>query len=124
MEAGVSRGDDIARLDEVRQLLAVIERNSAGQAIIVAGDFNLETSEPDQAALARLLEGAHLIDSGRALNGGRERNDRVLFRNSESLELKPVAYKVETERFADDQGRQLSDHEAVSTVFEWRSPLQ
>jgi hypothetical protein len=124
MEAGNDPADDRAHLADVEQLIAAIETNSAGRAVIVAGDLNFETSEPDQAGLARLLEGAHLIDTCRLLNGGRERNDRVLFRNSQALELKPVAYKVETERFADDQGVQLSDHEAVSAVFEWRSLLK
>jgi len=121
LDAGDSPGDNRAREAEVEQLLAALAKNSAGRAIIVAGDFNLERNAPDQAVLEQLLAGAHLSDTCRSLGPCPERIDRVLFRSSEELTLKPVAYKVETERFADKKGRQLSDHEAVSAVFEWRS---
>jgi endonuclease/exonuclease/phosphatase (EEP) superfamily protein YafD len=120
MDAGNSPGDLAARTTEMDQLIEYISSHSAGRALIVAGDWNLgPKKEQNMALLAKILAAENLADSCRALSCGHERIDRVLFRGSDILKLKPVAYKVELELFANKMGLPLSDHDAVSVVFEW-----
>ena len=69
--------------------------------------------------LQRLLEAENMKDSCRSLDCGEERIDRILFRGNDMIKLKAIEYKVEVQRFEKSNGRQMSDHEAVSTVFEW-----
>ena len=120
MDAGDSKGDISARTVQMDQLIADMSRRSAGKAVIVAGDWNLSGErEADLALLEKILNEENLTDSCRALSCGEERIDRILFRGNDAIKLKPVAYQVELERFANKKGRQLSDHEAVSAAFEW-----
>ena len=122
MDAGHEAGDLEARTEEVDQLLAALRARSAGKAVIVAGDWNLSSNRPrDLENLDRMLAAENLGDACLTLHCGVERVDRILFRESDSLKLRVVDYQVETERFADEAGRQLSDHHAVSAVFEWES---
>jgi hypothetical protein len=121
MDAGRDPGDQEARAAEMDQLIAAIRRRSAGRALIVAGDWNLYCRRPrDRAVLQKLLDEEYLTDVCRALNCGEERVDRILFRSSAELELIPRNYRVEVERFKNEQGGQLSDHQAVSAVFAWK----
>jgi hypothetical protein len=117
MDAGGASQDVTARAAQVEQLLARIASQSAGRAIIVGGDTNMGGNE---AALAELLTTAKLSDSCRTLSCGDERIDRIMFRSSTTLELKPSKYRIATE-FVDGSGQPLSDHEAVAVDFEWQS---
>ncbi len=120
MDAGSSPGDRAARAVQMDQLIAAIRKKSAGKAVIVAGDWNLSgTREKDLALLDKLLTGEQLTDSCRSLSCGEERIDRILFRGNDSIKLKAVVYKVELDRFTNKKGKPLSDHDAVSVVFEW-----
>lgn len=125
MDAGGAKGDQAARSAQMDQLIEAMEARSAGKAVIVAGDFNLSGKrETDLAVLDRLIVDQELIDSCRALSCGKERIDRVLFRGSDSLELEPVEYQVESERFVTSTGWPLSDHNAVSVMFVWKARAQ
>ncbi|HUT53706.1 MAG TPA: endonuclease/exonuclease/phosphatase family protein [bacterium] len=119
-DAGGAEGDLAARAAEMDQLITALAARSAGRAVILAGDWNLSPKRAENLELLdKILTSQGLTDSCRALNCGRERIDRVMFRSGAGLSLRPVAYKVETERFADRKGRPLSDHDAVSVGFEW-----
>ncbi len=119
MDAGGSDEDIAARQAQIEQMLATIATRSADRALIVAGDTNMD--EEDEADLVTLLEGAGLTDACRELACGDEfRIDRIMFRNSGGIELTPTSWLVDL-TFADDEGEQLSDHEAVVVEFDWAS---
>lgn len=121
LDAGGAPGDQEARARQMEQLMAALRRSSAGRAVIVAGDWNLSGHWPlDLEVLERILKEEGLTDVCRALGCPEERVDRILFRSGGGLELIPRRYTVEVERFQNEDGEQLSDHEAVSAVFEWR----
>jgi endonuclease/exonuclease/phosphatase family metal-dependent hydrolase len=117
MDAGGAPGDRAAREQQVEQLLATLEARSTGQPVIVAGDTNMD--DQDDALLARLLERAQLRDACRTLNCRAPKMiDRVMFRGSDRVQLRAVRLEIDP-RFVGDDGRDLSDHKAVGTVFRW-----
>lgn len=120
MDAGRSAGDRAARVAQLDQLAEAIRAESAGHAVIVAGDFNLSRSERD--LLARFEERTELRDACTVLACPEPgRIDRVLFRSSGTLRLD--ARRWSTERgFVDAQGRPLSDHLPVVVELAWRRP--
>lgn len=118
MDAGGSPGDVAARDAQVAQLLAHIEAGAGDRPVIVAGDTNMD--EEDEPSLQALIDGAGLVDVCRALACGEEyRIDRVLVRSSANIELVPVAWAIDG-AFVDDEGNDLSDHEAVGVTIGWR----
>ncbi len=120
MDAGGSQADIAARQAQIQQMLGTIAVRSAGRALIVAGDTNMD--EEDEADFVTLLQGAGLLDACRELTCGDEfRIDRIMYRNSDTLELIPTSWVVDLS-FADSNGNQLSDHEAVVTDFDWATP--
>ncbi len=120
MDAGGSKGDIEARDAGMDQLIAWMAERSAGRAVIIGGDWNLNARrDRDMEVLDRILTKQNLKDSCRALNCGEERIDRILFRGDDRIRIEAVEYKVEVQRFEKKRRIQLSDHEAVSTVFGW-----
>jgi hypothetical protein len=120
MDAGSSAGDNEARIVGVEQLIDKINTSSAGQAVIICGDFNMSYNDPeDNINLTRLISSTGLTDSRIELGNTDERIDKILYRSSGEVSLTPVVYKVESDTFLDSKGRQLSDHEAVSVLFRW-----
>ncbi len=117
MDAGGSQGDIEARQAQIQQLVETIEARSAGRAVIVAGDTNMD--EEDEADFVTLLDGAGLTDACRELGCGEPfRIDRIMFRNSDTVELTPTSWLVDPS-FVDGDGDDLSDHEAVVVEFDW-----
>ncbi len=122
MDASGSKGDQETRSKQMDQLIAYMNEHSKGMPLIVAGDFNLYGKRPrDLEVLKRLLESQGLKDACRQMKCGEERIDRVLFRGNQSVEFHVTDYKVEVQRFQTPKGKQLSDHEAVSAVIEWKA---
>ncbi|MFQ5641831.1 MAG: endonuclease/exonuclease/phosphatase family protein [bacterium] len=121
MDSGSGVLDIEARNKQIQQLLSAIQARSAGKAIILAGDTNLDTiNRPeDEQLLQELLAGAGLTDSCRLLNCDQELVDRVLFRESDNLTLKPVFWNIDAD-FVDTEGNKLSDHLAVGVSFKWQ----
>jgi hypothetical protein len=120
MDAGSSDGDNEARIIQVEQLIDKINTFSAGQAVIVCGDFNMwYTDANDNINLTQLISGTGLIDSRIALGNTDERIDKILYRSNSEVLLTPVTYTVESDTFLNSKGKQLSDHEAVSVLFRW-----
>ena len=117
LDAGWSPADRLARAAQLEQLTRAIRSHSADRAVLVAGDFNLSSTELD--ALDRLEREVGVRDVCRALDCSEPRRiDRILFRSSGALELVPTAWRVD-KGFVDASGRPLSDHAAVAVTFRW-----
>lgn len=121
-EAGGGDEDDAARSAQVDQLLAAIEQQSAGRAIVVVGDTNMHPDEPQDAELLRRLrEEAGLTDACDAASCGEpDHIDRFLSRSADNLTLRAVHWARATE-FEDAEGQPLSDHPALLTQFAWET---
>jgi len=121
MDSGGTQDDWTARNSQVGQLLAEINSRSAGRAVIVAGDVNLNiANRPEDAQILQtLLDGAGLTDACQALSCGIDLVDRILFRSRHSLNLQAISWKIDSE-FVDEQGAALSDHNAVGVNFKWQ----
>ena len=122
MDAGGSHNDYLAREAQIGQLAEVLDEKSRGKPVIVAGDWNLREDRPDDR---KLLEGFKeqfsLQDAREVLSVGRDRIDRILYRSGEGVHIVPVTYEVEQDLFRDTEGSPLSDHDAVSVEFLFRS---
>tara|TARA_B100000315_G_scaffold110637_1_gene101513 strand:+ start:1965 stop:2885 length:921 start_codon:yes stop_codon:yes gene_type:complete len=65
MDAGDGDGDRKARQAQLETIRAVIEREVADHALIVAGDLNLDADNPlDRALLDSFMQNLGLVDSG------------------------------------------------------------
>lgn len=119
-DAGASDEDVKARRRGFRQLASFIERNSAVDAMIVAGDTNLaiENDPRDRATLEEFAKETGVLDACAATRCLRPEVDRILYRGSAKLSLRATRY-FEDHRFVDAEGRSLSDHNAVAVEFEW-----
>lgn len=120
MDAGKSPADQRARIAQVWQLLTALREYSAGRAVIIAGDTNLQPV--DEAAVMHLMHAGGLRDAcevsgGTTAHGG---VDKVLYRSSADLELIPVDWRTDR-RFVDGTGKPLSDHQPVAVEFRWES---
>ncbi|MCP4714038.1 MAG: endonuclease, partial [Deltaproteobacteria bacterium] len=120
MDAGSDAKDHDARSVGTDQLIETILSFSDGYAVIAAGDYNMRYSSPEgNANLERLTSSTQLIEAAIALGIDNDRIDMVFYRSSDTVALQPTAYKVETDIFADGNGQPLSDHDAISVLFEW-----
>ncbi|HMI90181.1 MAG TPA: endonuclease/exonuclease/phosphatase family protein [Polyangiales bacterium] len=121
MEAGISPEDDSARAGGIDQLLAFIGEQSQQTAIIVAGDFNLNTdAEPGASQLARLLELGALSDACCELSCEQPGSiDKLLYRSSDELELRAESWERESDVFVSSSGEPLSDHAPLAVRFSW-----
>lgn len=119
MDAGGTTEDIAARQFQIEQLIRRVKARSAGKPVIIAGDTNLHTSRrEDDLMLETLLTELDLSDACRTLGCNSEQIDRVLFRSSDELTLTPISWQLDLD-FVDEQGNPLSDHPAVSVVFQW-----
>jgi endonuclease/exonuclease/phosphatase family metal-dependent hydrolase len=118
MDAGASPGDVSARAAQIEQLGRALERFSAGQAVIVAGDTNMG---PDEPALGIFQVRFELVDVCRKLScPDPGRIDRVLYRSSPGVNLQARRWRLD-KAFVDRKGRPLSDHLPVAVDFDWKS---
>jgi endonuclease/exonuclease/phosphatase family metal-dependent hydrolase len=133
-DAGSDAPSVAARADNLRQLGEAVQKDSAGRALIVLGDFN-ERFRAEGGALHTLIEAATLTDAWTTLlqsgllpapgseavtcstepnDPGCERIDKVLFRDGGGVHLSVAEYAVEGQRFMTAEGQQLSDHRPIS----------
>jgi endonuclease/exonuclease/phosphatase family metal-dependent hydrolase len=118
-EAGSGPEDEVARLSQVDQVLAAIERDSGGRALLMTGDFNLRYSDPeDEEPLARydaagLLRSCELIGCDEP-----DHIDQIRIRSSAGLALEVLEWE-RVEAFVSEGGVDLSDHPAISAVIGW-----
>jgi hypothetical protein len=119
-DAGRGELDVQTRAHNFQQLAAYIERRSQRHAIIVAGDTNLRTTNPgDAATLVTFVDTLALSDPCPASGCVDDQVDRVLFRSSSTLALS-VLRAWRDSRFVDEQQRGLSDHPAIGIDMGWR----
>jgi hypothetical protein len=127
-EAGSEDDDDAVRAAGYEHLADYIERESAGNAIILGGDTNLHTdpADPDHpddyGVWQAFLERTGLIDVCDALSCPEpERIDKFAYRNGGGVELEPLLWQFEAEKFTDAQGEALSDHEPLLVRWKWKA---
>ncbi|WP_304454090.1 jacalin-like lectin [Nocardiopsis sp. YSL2] len=140
--AGVADADLAARRANIGQLTRFIERHSAGNAVVVAGDTNTRYTRTgdnirelaDTLGLAdawveharggdRPAAGAPaLVCETNAPTDGCEVVDKILFRSSAFVDLRLADYRNDHTDFLDDDGRMLSDHYPHTAEFSWSLP--
>jgi hypothetical protein len=125
-EAGSEDDDDAVRAAQFEQIAVYMEENSAGNAIIFGGDMNLHTDpadadHPDDYGVWQaFLESTGLIDVCDALSCPEpERIDKFAYRNGGGVELEPLLWQFEAEKFIDPEGEPLSDHEPLLVRWRW-----
>jgi hypothetical protein len=119
-EAGGAPSDADARAAGYLQLTEFIQTHSAGNAVLIGGDTNLDRYGPrDGPVLEAFEQDNGLTDACHFLDCGTESIDRFLFRNSETVELTPLTWRFADE-FVNEDGEHLSDHSAVHVGFRWQ----
>ena len=120
LEAGGGDEDNQARQAHVDQLIASLQNYSADVAVLFLGDTNLRASDPiDVPLLEQLYTDGGLSDSCLSVNCEETNHiDRILYRNSSSIELMVQEWKRD-ESFVDDNGIDLSDHPAITVQLDW-----
>jgi endonuclease/exonuclease/phosphatase family metal-dependent hydrolase len=121
-EAGGGDEDEAARESNVLQVLDAMLAQSDGQAVLFMGDTNLHGDDPvDVEHLSLLTGGADLVDACDVIGCPEPgRIDRFLIRDGDEVTLTVEGWGVE-QAFYDDDGVPLSDHDAISARFGWRS---
>ncbi len=130
----------LARRRNMEQLSTYIRLHSTGNAVIVMGDLNGRYSF-GQDNVDWLLKENGLADPWvsmhcknhlpfrsdaipasdiLSLTDSCETIDKILFRSSAFIQLKPAAYALEKVMFTNAKGLPLSDHHPVSARFEWK----
>jgi len=122
LEAGGGDEDNAVRAQQVSMLVESLSGWSAGRAVVFTGDFNLHGDDPEDIPLLDLLTGeAGLSDSCVEVGCPEpERIDRLFFRASDAVLLEALSWTRES-AFIDEQGVDLSDHDALSARFAWSS---
>ena len=117
LDSGRGEPDRQTRKAQLQQLVQSLRLYSSEHAVIVAGDTNLHENNED--LFQAFLEETNLVDTCRRLDcDSPERIDRVMYRNSGSLELEPTGYRVDSQ-FVRSDGTDCSDHKPVVVDFAW-----
>ncbi|MGD8401409.1 MAG: endonuclease/exonuclease/phosphatase family protein, partial [Bacillota bacterium] len=136
-DAGTDSGSNAARRDNMRQIAAYINTYSKGNAVIVFGDTNSRYTRAEDDFESSLLNACNLTDpwielirkgnipaNGAALMDTSDLHgvnyevvDKIFYRGSKALALKAQSYRLETDKFVDNSGSQLSDHYPVAVTF-------
>ncbi|NVB41275.1 endonuclease/exonuclease/phosphatase family protein [Pseudenhygromyxa sp. WMMC2535] len=121
MEAGSCEEDLVIRDQAAMDLVSAIAIRSEGRPVIVAGDFNLRTTDPEDVfALDTIKSGAGLADACEVLDCGDARIDQVLYRGSESLLLEAQQWWIPPEFVTEDE-EDLSDHLPVAVRLRYET---
>lgn len=143
-DAGTTSLDFRARNDNLNQVAAHIAEWSKGNAVLVFGDLNSRYSRAEDTGVRELLAsenpaGPGLTDVWVELQHGGvvpadaaacgnpaadndcEIVDKVLYRSSPLLELRPEVFRYDSQRFLQADGSILSDHSPVFVDFAWTS---
>lgn len=120
VEAGGCAEDLEIRLQSTLDLAEAIAERSADRALIVAGDFNLRATDPeDVQPLANIIDGAGLTDACDAVECGDQRIDHIMVRNGSDVTIAVEQWWV-PEEFVDARtGEELSDHLPVAARLSW-----
>ena len=121
LDAGAGSEDQAARVRQLELLAERINAISGDRALILAGDFNLDASRPEQReALRAFADGLELRDSGASPSPGSgwRQLDYVFYRSGAQVEIE-LLEAGEALEFR-DAASPLSDHPALSTRFRIR----
>jgi hypothetical protein len=117
MDSGGGAGDIEARSHQVDQLLDFMDKHSVNHAVIVAGDTNMGGESENQ--FLSLLKRGSLNDACRTLSCAKPHLiDRVMYRSSATISLRVTSLGLDR-RFVREDGKDLSDHQALGAVVEW-----
>lgn len=119
MDAGRRDSDRAARKRQLEQIISTIQQRTTNEALIVAGDLNLNSKNPkDVKLLENFKEKLRLTDSftGHKISKKWTILDYILYKQGEELEFKIISVG-EDESFVTDEGT-LSDHPALILELE------
>ena len=114
MDAGKRDSDRASRERQLEQIISTIKQRTTTEALIVAGDLNLNSKNPeDVKLLENFKEELKLTDSftGHKISKKWTILDYILYKQGEELEFKIISVG-EDESFVTDEGP-LSDHPAL-----------
>lgn len=138
--AGSNNTDMAARRNNITQLCSYMESHSAGNAIILMGDFNCRYTRSgdnirkvDSLGLKNvwvdiirngvypLKNDSSLTDcSPNATNPTCEVVDKIFYRSSDKITLTPTYYELDNPIFYDSLGAPLSDHRPMNAKFKYK----
>jgi endonuclease/exonuclease/phosphatase family metal-dependent hydrolase len=120
LDAGQSSSAMKVREDQLTELIAFIGRESAGRAVIVAGDFNTALDRMENVEAMRVFrQGTGLVDAGAGPDLPQWlRRDFIFARDGDTVSVKLTA-SGEALEFV-NRNRALSDHPAIYARFEVR----
>jgi hypothetical protein len=121
-EAGNTPLDQQYRAAGFDQLAEFITARSSGRAVIVGGDFNLNTDRAvDREVFHTFLAATGLTDVCGVLDCGddADRIDKFVFRSGGGVTIAPLTHRFERETFRRDDGAPLSDHDPLAVTFGW-----
>jgi hypothetical protein len=119
-DAGHADADIAARRSGYDQLAQHLLDHAAASAVVVAGDTNLDSTDPrDRRILREFLARTGLREVCRQFACRGRNLDRVFYRSSRHVELSALDWHADA-RFVDEQGRHLSDHHAMAASLGWR----
>lgn len=114
MDAGRRDSDRAARKRQLEQIISTIKQRTTTEALIVAGDLNLNSKNPkDVKLLENFKEKLRLTDSftGHKISKEWTILDYILYKQGEELEFKIISVG-EDQSFVTEEGP-LSDHPAL-----------
>ena len=114
MDAGKRDSDRASRERQLEQIISTIKQRTTTEALIVAGDLNLNSKNPeDVKLLENFKKELKLTDSftGHKISKKWTILDYILYKQGEELEFKIISVG-EDESFVTDEGS-LSDHPAL-----------
>lgn len=119
LEAGNDPLDDEARAAQVEELLAAIHDTSGDTAMVLTGDFNLASDDPEDVPLLDAITASGLSDACLLVDCPEPtRIDHVYVRDGADVSLDVSAWEIDA-RFVDAQGNPLSDHDPVAVTVTW-----
>ena len=114
MDAGRRDSDRAAREKQLEHIISTIKQRTTAEALIVAGDLNLNSKNPEDVKLLESFkEELRLTDSftGHKISNKWTILDYILYKQGEELEFKSISVG-EDESFVTEEGP-LSDHPAL-----------
>ena len=114
MDAGKRDSDRASRERQLEQIISTIKQRTTTEALIVAGDLNLNSKNPgDVKLLENFKEELRLTDSftGHKISNKWTILDYILYKQGEELEFKIISVG-EDDSFVTEEGP-LSDHPAL-----------
>ena len=118
LDAGQSGSAMKVREDQLSELIEIIDRESPGRAVIVAGDFNTALDRMENVEAMRVFkQGTGLVDAGAGPDLPQWlRRDFIFARDGDTVSVKLTA-SGEALEFV-NRNRALSDHPAIYARFE------